>query len=242
MRNWHVPVIFNNGEFIFVNKPAGIAVQVHQRTRTATIANYLAKHAPDWIHAHRIDKGTSGITMIKRKDVRLPPWHANTRKTYLTVIPDPDWEEKLNLRPVAQVKDGEFCGMAEAETHFNVLQRKNGLAVVVCTLRDSGRYRQIRQHAAQLGTPLLGDWKIEDTMKLYKSGYTLPQAPQSPRKDAMLHAWRMDFRDASGVTHHVQAPIPKDFRELPGFDWDAINAGASRALDSWKIPFYADQL
>lgn len=61
-------------------------------------------------------------------------------------------------------------GSKSCETHYRVLQSRNGLSLVECEL-ITGRTHQIRAQFAHAGHPLLGDGKYGKLDKRYARSY-----------------------------------------------------------------------
>ena len=79
------------------------------------------------------------------------------------------------------VTDTPQPGSKSCETHYRVLQSRNGLSLVECEL-ITGRTHQIRAQFAHAGHPLLGDGKYGKLDKRYARSY---QA---------LYSYRLTFR------------------------------------------------
>lgn len=95
----------------------------------------------------------------------------------------------------------------DAETHFAVERRGDGVALMRATTH-SGRRHQVRAHLAYLGLPLLGDEQ-----------YGAPPASALSAADLdgyFLHAARVRFPhpSGSGATVDVQAPLPHNRQQI----------------------------
>jgi len=96
-----------------------------------------------------------------------------------------------------------------AVTHYRVMERLRGAAMVECRL-ETGRTHQVRVHMAHLGHPLIGDPVYGRDRKGFKSILeTLGFKRQA------LHAKRLGF--IHPVTEEPLAfdsPLPADMQEL----------------------------
>ena len=91
---------------------------------------------------------------------------------------------KDSVRNRVYVYDEPKKGSKTCETHYKVLQRKNGLTLVECQL-ITGRTHQIRAQFAHAGHPLLGDGKYGKLDKRFD------------RKIQALCSYRLTFRFAT---------------------------------------------
>jgi len=96
-----------------------------------------------------------------------------------------------------------------AITHYKVLERFDGAALIECRL-ETGRTHQVRVHCASIGHALLGDPVYGRTPK-----------PIRPLLDSLgfarqaLHAAELGFvHPASGEKFHFRADLPTDMAEL----------------------------
>jgi RluA family pseudouridine synthase len=117
---------------------------------------------------HRLDADTSGVLLLAKNPGALNTFGAmfesrKMEKVYLAVVrglPQPgEWTCRLKLAPepkaVGRMKVDARHGK-EAETHFRVLQSKEGTTLVEAH-PVTGRTHQIRVHLAESGYPVVGD-------------------------------------------------------------------------------------
>ena len=214
-------VIFEDGDVVVVNKPAGVVVHARSRYRDeVSIAAALRRHCrwpadPEELRAgivHRLDRGTSGVMVCAKHRAGLENLQAQFRerqvkKIYAGLVgPAPDLpDEGLIDKPIARdpKRPWKFkVGRSgrPAQTAFSVESRTAaGSRLEIRPL--TGRTHQIRLHLASLGAPLLGD--------------TLYGGPPAPR--LMLHAAAIGFRHpGSGRPMELTAPEPPAFGEAAG--------------------------
>lgn len=96
----HLDVLYEDGDVLVINKPAGMVVHPGAGVRGGTVANAILSYAPETADAgddphrpgivHRLDKETSGILLIARTDAALQSLQAQfqartIQKTYLAL-------------------------------------------------------------------------------------------------------------------------------------------------------------
>ena len=164
-------MIAEHGDWLALNKPAGLAVQGGSRT-TRHIDGLLRAAYPETPPklVHRLDKDTSGLLLLARHDRAARELTAGfARKTiskvYLAlVIGDPGTEGRIDapLRKAggkgAEKMIVDHDTGQTAVTDFLRLDKAGPVSLVA--LRPvTGRTHQLRVHMAAAGTPILGDGK-----------------------------------------------------------------------------------
>jgi len=217
-----VGVLFSKDGILALNKPAGMCSQGPKTSDIPELWELLRIHHPGGHVAHRIDQFTSGVNLagVSHQQVGylMRNWHQITHKSYLAVINNPTWSEKVVDAPVKG---------KSAITAFTVLERSGSLTLIQCQLVQNGRTHQIRRHLKSIGAPIVGDQK-----------YNGPTTTARPGQ--LLHAWRVEIQlpDDSGMPGAwttIQAPIPDDFKQF-GFGWSRWDANANIALETWVAP------
>ena len=215
----HLEVVFEDDDFVVVNKPAGLVVHPAPGHHSGTLVNALLGLGGTWSQAggeerpgivHRLDKGTSGLIVAARNDAAHRALAAQLSdrtlsRTYQAIargvvrsdageLEGPIGRHPKERKRMAVVRGGRF-----ARTRYQVLERRRTHTLLRCDL-DTGRTHQIRVHLASLGHPLAGD-------AVYGSGG--PGEPSRP----MLHAWRLRLRHPrTGADVSFEAPPPEDFQ------------------------------
>jgi len=96
-----------------------------------------------------------------------------------------------------------------AVTHYKVLERLDGAAVVECRL-ETGRTHQVRVHCASIGHPLLGDPAYGRTPKSLR-----PVLERIGFARQALHAAELGFQHPlTGESVLLRSDYPQDMAQL----------------------------
>ena len=202
-------IVYEDENILLVDKRPGLAVHPHDgaeygKTLIDHIQAYLyAKR--EWrpreenaftpALCNRIDRNTGGIVIAAKNAEALRILNQKIKnreidKRYLAIVegtPKPKegvlrgYLFKDAVKNRVYVTDTPQPGSKSCETHYCVLQSRNGLSLVECEL-ITGRTHQIRAQFAHAGHPLLGDGKYGKLDKRYARSY---QA---------LYSYRLTFR------------------------------------------------
>jgi len=170
---WLDRILFEDGEALVIDKPAGLAVHPGPATPRS-----LEDHLDDLklgfqrppMPVHRLDRDTSGCLLLARNPKALKRFAAGfeagaVRKTYLAILDGLlDAAEGMIDLPLAKrsTKAAGWRIVVDAKgkpsrTRWRLLDQQGGRALVAF-MPDTGRTHQIRVHAAAgLGAPVLGD-------------------------------------------------------------------------------------
>ena len=214
-------VLFEDGDIIVINKPAGLTVHPGAGQREHTLVNALLSHCVSLSGiggkerpgiVHRLDKETSGCLVVAKNDIAhrelSKQFAARTvEKIYLALVtgklrkPAGVIEEKIGRHPVhrQRMRVTSLRGRT-AKTEYRVICSSEQASLIECRLH-SGRTHQIRVHLHHLGHAVLGD-------KVYAARF----AKNFPRQ--MLHAWKLGFHHPrTGELKNFEAPSPADFKQ-----------------------------
>src|SRR5579862_1736220 len=231
--NISLDVLYEDGDVVVVNKPAGMIVHpgagVDSRTLVAALlyrfdggkglSTVGGPLRPGIVH--RIDKGTSGALLIARTDMahlKLVEDFRERRieKTYVALLHGKLKGESGRIelpisrdlrrrsRMTARRREGR-----EARTDWKVRMRLGNFSLIEADLH-TGRTHQIRVHFSALGCPVVGDM-VYGAPRQEKVGNELMPALERN----FLHAARIAFtHPRSGKRIECRAPLP---RELVGY-------------------------
>ncbi|MCT3115854.1 RluA family pseudouridine synthase [Leuconostoc lactis] len=214
-----VPIIFENDDFVVVDKPAGMKMHPHAPNEADTLLNYLAAdfQARHLMSAgqparpymvHRIDRDTSGAVIVAKNPVVVPILNRllaqkAIKRTYLAWVQGAVAESAGEITtPIGVDPQDErrrvINGLAaqSARTHWARMHTVYQNSLLRVQL-DTGRMHQIRVHLASIGHPIIGD-------PLYH--------PEQPGTRMMLHAATLIVPlPFDGGTVTISGAIPSDF-------------------------------
>lgn len=225
-------IVHEDADLIVVDKPAGLVVHPAAGNLDGTLVNALLHHCDGQLSGiggvarpgivHRIDKDTSGLLVVAKSDkaheglARQFKDHSIDRLYAAIVygIPTPGsgtvdaWigRSDADRKKMAVHREGRG---KHAVTHYRVMERLRGAAMVECRL-ETGRTHQVRVHMAHLGHPLIGDPVYGRDKKGFKSILeTLGFKRQA------LHAKRLGFiHPVTEEPLSFDSALPADMQEL----------------------------
>ena len=223
--NIPLSIVFEDDDFLVINKPRGMVVHPAPGHTQGTLVNALLYHCGNRLSdpgdpyrrgiVHRIDKDTTGLLLVAKNN----EMHQ--------IIADELKEHKLFRRYVAivqnSVKEDEgtittYLNRAESDrkkiavskegrlaiTHYKVLERlKQGQFTYVSCRLQTGRTHQIRVHMAHIGNPVVGD-------KVYG-----PKKAAFRLDGQLLHAMELGFvHPRTGEEMLFSCELPADFKNI----------------------------
>lgn len=207
-------IVYEDEDFLIVNKPAGLAVQSTQNEGEMTLENGLLAHLPQGEYPHpvsRLDRGTTGLMAVAKSGYahELLKRRLHTRDYYreyrgiITGTIDPaagHIEGGIDTEEGSSYKRCVCPTGAPSLTEYETLEAHNGCSLLRLIPR-TGRTHQLRVHLAYRGHPLVGDW-------LYGEA--------SPRIDRpALHSCLLYLRHPlTGAELTFHAPLPEDMEKL----------------------------
>lgn len=204
-------LIYEDGEIIVVEKAAGEVVHPAPGHETGTMCEKLRARYPEIAGVgsverpgvvHRLDMDTSGVMVFARRQEsylklrRAFESHRGVEKTYLAVCHGAPRQKSGTIEgPIGRER-------LNAITHWQVLQKKGPVSLMAFTI-ETGRMHQVRIHAKEIGTPILGD-------PLYGSREKDSHLRVRPGR-TLLHAVRLAFpHPKTGEVMEFTAPPPPD--------------------------------
>ena len=214
----NLPIIFENDEFIVINKPSGLLSIASDKEKGSTAYRMLTdyvqqkdKHNRIYV-VHRLDEDTSGVLMVakneKIRDLLQEKWNDLVSKRGYFAIVEGQMKEKrgtiksyLKKNSQNMMYSSKKAGDGQlAITHYKVIKEIENYSLLDVNI-DSGRKNQIRVHLGDLGHHVIGDDKYGN--------------PSNPIKRLGLHAYELELEHP--LTHKVMkftAPMPKEFKTL----------------------------
>ena len=215
-------IIFENKDMIVVNKPSGLAVHGGSGINSGLI-EAMRQLRPDCKRlelVHRLDRDTSGCTMIAKKSSVLRFLHQQLRektmqKHYLALVKGrwPKRKVQVNLALEKNILGGGERMVRPSpegkpsKTAFAVVESLP-LATLVKASPITGRTHQIRVHTQASGHPILGDSKYGvNADKAWEKSLGLQRL--------FLHAVEIEFRLPDiDEPIHVKAPLPAELEQV----------------------------
>lgn len=244
-RPLNYPIVYEDKNVLFVNKPDGVMVVGDGKETRKT----LAKEVVDYLYfkgefdpaggaftpspAHRIDRNTSGLVLFGKNDASLKTLtelfknRENLCKTYVCLVKGDIGKEGKVDKPLKKDASKGIVrvssvdeGGKEAITIYKPLKRFEDYTLLSVSLL-TGRTHQIRVHMASIGHPLIGDAKYGDFAinRLFKDRFGL--------QHQFLHAERMDFKSIPSPLDYLsnksfKAPLtPKEMEILSSLEEDS---------------------
>jgi 23S rRNA pseudouridine1911/1915/1917 synthase len=214
-----IPIIYEDGNVVVMNKPAGVLSHSKGALNTeGTVASFLSDKITDKNLTgnragivHRLDRPTSGIIIgakneATQKHLQKQFSNRKTKKTYIAVVegtPDPaeaiiDAPIERNPKRPQTFRVG--AGGKAAQTHYQTLRpfkNKTKNYSLVGLKPVTGRTHQLRVHLGYIGHPIVGDFVYG------KEGPNL-----------MLHALSLELTLPGGERRIFTTEPPKHFKDF----------------------------
>ena len=212
-------IIYEDDDLLVLNKKSGMVVHPAPGHYSGTLVNALlfryGKLAGEEFRpgiVHRLDKDTSGLMLVaKREDIleKLSDMISKkeVERKYLAIVDGVIKHETGTIdAPIGRdVKNRQKMAVTDvnsrdAITHFKVLERFENHTLIECIL-ETGRTHQIRVHMAYIGYPVSND-------PLYGRG-------KCTDFGQMLHSYAIKFtHPRSGKELSFEVEAPKEFLEM----------------------------
>ena len=224
-----IKIIFENEDFLVINKPSGISSHPSHTEHKGTLVNWLLAIHPEIKTVgdslengnirpgivHRLDKDTSGV-MVIAKNQKTFLWlkkqfqtHQVTKRYLALVDGSPKTEDgKIELN-IARSKTDPTKNIAisakivgrNALTYWRVIHRYPDHTLIEATPK-TGRMHQIRVHLKAIGLPVSGDKKYGEKRKDPKHLGRM-----------FLHAEYLSFKFENGEKFSFNTPLPHELEE-----------------------------
>jgi 23S rRNA pseudouridine1911/1915/1917 synthase len=207
-------VLYEDDDLLVIDKPAGMVTHPAHGAPSGTLVNALLAHVDslpgDSLRpglVHRLDRDTSGLLVVAKRDASLQALAASMKARRITreylglvrgvpqnprgTIEGPIGRDPRNRLKYAILREGK-----PAVTHYAVREAFPNHAELIFRL-ETGRTHQIRVHLAAAGHPILND-------PLYGK-----KEPPFELPGQALHAWRLAFpHPRTGAMVAFETPPP----------------------------------
>ncbi len=229
--NIPIDVIFENSDFIVVNKPPGMVVHPGAGVKSGTLVNALLYRCRDLSGiggkirpgiVHRLDKDTSGVIVAAKNDFSHSQLASQfkdrtVKKVYLAIVRGVIKEETGTFSSIIGRHKNNRIKMSsntnsgrDSITDWKVLKRYRNATLVQVSPR-TGRTHQIRVHFSENGYPLLSDNLYGNS----KSDKEVIKNIGSKLSRHALHAHKLGFNDPRGGSlQEFIAEVPDDFNNV----------------------------
>lgn len=233
-----IKIIYNDNNFVVINKPAGILVHPTEAKEKNTLVAWLKEKYPQidkerWPDktrpgvVHRLDKDTSGLIIMAKNPETLSKLQElfktrNIQKTYTALV-----YGKLegNGKIEAAITRGEAGSQKVLDATYSFsksqirpavtkyeaikhLRFHNNDLTLIEAMPQTGRMHQIRVHLKHIGHPIIGD-------PLYNTKPSRTILKELGINRQFLHASKLEF--AHPTTQEVMAfssGLPEDLKNI----------------------------
>ncbi|UZR94881.1 RluA family pseudouridine synthase [Chondrinema litorale] len=221
-------ILFENKDYIIINKPYGIA-SLQERDTTRVSIQQLAKEYIETTQlCHRLDKETSGALALAKnpeayKNLSEQFAKRKVSKTYhafvdgLAEFNEYECDLPIAISGKGKVRIDKQEGK-KSSTVFNTLETFSKHSLVECKPK-TGRMHQIRIHLAASKHSIISDEQyggnilyLSQIKPKFRNGKYEEEQPLIKR--VALHAFKLGFTGLEGEEIVAEAPYPKDLKAL----------------------------
>lgn len=227
-----VSIIFENDDFIAIDKASGMLTIPDRHDETQfSLYKILLKEFGKIFIVHRLDRETSGLVLFAKNEVSHKYLSQlfekrNIDKNYVGFIrgslPEKNGiiEESIVEHPTRKGVMAVNKKGKPSSTEYRVLE-DFGIYSLVNFNIQSGRTHQIRVHMKFAGHPIACDTVYGDGQPVLLSSFkkkfrlSLHDEEERPLVTRLaLHSHQLNFKDANGNAHSLEAALPKDLKAL----------------------------
>ncbi len=234
--DFDIEIVFENDDFLVVNKPAGLIVHGAEHIKSPTLADWLVKKYPKIKKVgenelrpgimHRLDKDASGLLVIAKNNetffhLKKSFQERTVEKEYTALVYGQVQKDEGQIDfPLKRATTGhrqaavpsgwddiEDAGkLKEAFTEFKVIKRYLNNTLLSVKIK-SGRKHQIRAHFYAFGHPLVGD-------DLYGTRKTKELNKRNSPGRIFLSAVKLSFTDKDGEKHSFSCDLAPELESF----------------------------
>ena len=226
--NYKLNIKYEDDDLMVISKDSGISVHPGVKTNSETLIDLLLLSRPEILNVgeserpgivHRLDKGTSGLMIIAKKNEILRNLKNQFKqrkifKEYLTIVNGITKESgiinaPIGRHPANRKKRALISSGKEAYTSYEKLENNEDLSFLKVIIK-TGRTHQIRVHLSSIGHPVYGD-------QMYSNSY------KNSKKRILLHSYRIKFfHPNKKINIDIKDSIPKEFTKHFSKNWKDI--------------------
>lgn len=231
MSREHPDILFENDDFVAVNKPAGLLTVPDREQKEISLKAILNHKYGKIFVVHRLDRDTSGVIVFAKNETTHKYLSQlfegrEIQKFYLGFVngtlPDKAGIIEAAIAPHPSIA-GEMIVHRKGKasiTDYEVLE-DFGLYSWVKFQIHTGRTHQIRVHMKHIGHPIVCDAIYGDgtpvLLSSFKKKFNLSKKEEEEKpilNRLALHSYQLQFKDAAGKEVNIVAEPPKDLRAL----------------------------
>ena len=230
-------VIFEDANFIVLDKPAGMLVHTTEQGEVDTLADWLKIHCPEIESVgehkyragilHRLDREVSGVLVAAKTNqaflhLKQQFKEREIKKEYTALVYGKVERNGEITLPIGRSKDGKFVAHPRRGREKFLVNDRVAITryQVVELIRDysllhvqilTGRTHQIRAHLAAVGHPILGDQLYGPKKTIFHLLRRRVKVVDPGR--IFLHSSNLSFRNLDGEWATYAAPLPKSLTD-----------------------------
>jgi 23S rRNA pseudouridine1911/1915/1917 synthase len=224
----HPDIIFENDQFIVINKPSGLLSIPDRIGQDVSLKLMLIERFGTIFTVHRLDRDTSGVIVFAKNETAHQTMSSlfesrETEKYYTGLVQGQPVEHSGSIDAPIMEHPGKLTKMM---THANGKPSLTDYEVLEsfrlfswCRFRiHTGRTHQIRVHMQHIGHPIACDALYGDPspvlLSSLKRNFKLSKTAEEERpilSRLALHAEKLSFT-FEGEKYLFEAPLPKDLK------------------------------
>jgi 23S rRNA pseudouridine955/2504/2580 synthase/23S rRNA pseudouridine1911/1915/1917 synthase len=224
-------IIFENEDFVAVNKPAGLLSIPASDGKEVSLKDLLKKKYDPIYTVHRLDRETSGVIIFAKNETShkfLSQEFENRTviKKYLGIVHGTLLQNKGSV-DVAVTKHLSKKNIMVVDkkgkpslTGYEVVEEFGSYSLVQFQIH-TGRTHQIRVHMQYIGHPIVCDDLYGNgepvLISSFKKKFKLSKSEEEEKpilSRLALHSSYIKINDANGNEYAIEAPLPKDMKAL----------------------------
>jgi len=226
----HIDIIFENDNFVAVNKPSGLLSIPDRIGKELSLKDYLKETYGNIYTVHRLDRDTSGIILFAKteeshKALSLLFEGRDMEKYYIGLVNGQMIHSKGTIDAAIMEHPGKTTKMIThikgkaSITDYEVLESFRLFSWVKFQIH-TGRTHQIRVHMQHLGHSIVCDDIYGDPKPILlssiKRNFKLAKIAEEERPilaRLALHSFKLKFA-LNNTEFELEAPVPKDLKAL----------------------------
>lgn len=224
-------VLFENSDFLIINKPAGLTTHPVKSWQEKTLANLILFYYPLIKNigenslrpgiVHRLDKEVSGLLIVAKTQEAIEYFKGEfqnhrIKKEYLALVHgQPPVDKGIINFPLIKSKSGKTVlaqkidleKIKEAWTEYETIRHFAPAGFTLLKVKPlSGRTHQIRVHLKSIGCPIVGD-------RIYSTKQFNNLAVKQLNR-IFLHAHKLSFVDLNGQKREFTIDLPEELKNF----------------------------